>query len=271
MFCFAFNRSYAGSIEPFTEWTFGVGLKRRFLFYTVNLIIPLMSHAILTVLVFYLPSDSKQKIPLCISILLSLTVFFLMLAEIIPSTSLVVPLLGKYLLFTLVMVTSSVITTGITLNIHFRSVATHVMPDWVRKVFLYFLPRLLRMRRPKIANSQDVELKHIKLKFCACLDGDNHDNSNRNQDGGLRYQFGSKRTKTQTELMKLSEELNEDADARFMSEHTRVVRKAIEGAIFIANHLKHEDEFTRVRIFLQYVIIYFYIPKHVGAYNRCVF
>ena len=73
---------YAGSLELFPEWTFNVTLRRQFLFYTVNLIGPLVSHACVTLLVFYLPGDSRQKIALCINILLSLTVFFLMLAEV---------------------------------------------------------------------------------------------------------------------------------------------------------------------------------------------
>jgi hypothetical protein len=42
-------------------------------------------------------------VSLSISILLSLTVFFLLLAEIIPPTSLVVPLLGKFVLFTMIL------------------------------------------------------------------------------------------------------------------------------------------------------------------------
>ena len=43
------------------------------------------------------------KVSLSINILLSLTVFFLLLAEIIPPTSLVVPLLGKFVLFTMIL------------------------------------------------------------------------------------------------------------------------------------------------------------------------
>lgn len=61
-----------------------------------------------------------MQVTLCISILVSLTVFFLLLAEIIPPTSLAVPLLGKYLLFTMILVSLSVWTTVCVLNIHFR-------------------------------------------------------------------------------------------------------------------------------------------------------
>ncbi len=46
---------------------------------------------------------SSSQVSLSISILLSLTVFFLLLAEIIPPTSLVVPLLGKFVLFTMIL------------------------------------------------------------------------------------------------------------------------------------------------------------------------
>ena len=81
--------------EPYPDIIFTIKLRRKTLFYTVNLIIPCVGISFLSVLVFYLPSDSGEKVSLSISILLSLTVFFLLLAEIIPPTSLSVPLLGK--------------------------------------------------------------------------------------------------------------------------------------------------------------------------------
>ena len=91
-----------------------------------------------------------RQVSLSISILLSLTVFFLLLAEIIPPTSLVVPLLGKFVLFTMILDTFSICVTVVVLNIHFRSPQTHTMAPWIRRVFIHILPRLLVMRRPPL-------------------------------------------------------------------------------------------------------------------------
>merc|ERR1711935_367577 len=128
--------------------TFFMTLRRKTLFYTVNLIIPCVGISFLTVLVFYLPADSGEKVTLCISILLSLTVFFLLLAEIIPPTSLAVPLLGKYLLFTMLLVTFSVVVTIGVLNVNFRTPATHKMAPWVKSIFVEVLPKFLFIERP---------------------------------------------------------------------------------------------------------------------------
>ena len=141
--------------EFYPDVTFTITIRRKTLFYTVNLIIPCVAISFLTVLVFYLPSDSGEKITLCISILLALTVFFLLLSDLIPPTSLVVPLIGKYLLFTMILVTLSVIITVIVLNVHNRSPTTHTMSPWLRRVCLHILPRLLLMKRPMIEVDSD--------------------------------------------------------------------------------------------------------------------
>ncbi|KAK3880651.1 hypothetical protein Pcinc_014871, partial [Petrolisthes cinctipes] len=153
------NQEYFPNLqEPYPDITFNLTMRRKTLFYTVNLIIPCVGISFLTVLVFYLPSDSGEKVALCISILLSLTVFFLLLAEIIPPTSLAVPLLGKYLLFTMILVTLSICVTVGVLNVHFRSPSTHKMSPWVKRVFIHVMPRLLLMRRPQY----DPKDRHLK-------------------------------------------------------------------------------------------------------------
>merc|ERR1719412_1384459 len=135
--------------EPYPDIIFTLKLRRKTLFYTVNLIIPCVGISFLSVLVFYLPSDSGEKVSLSISILLSLTVFFLLLAEIIPPTSMSVPLLGKYLLFTMILVTFSVVVTIGVLNVNFRTPATHKMAPWVKSIFVEVLPKFLFIERPQ--------------------------------------------------------------------------------------------------------------------------
>ncbi|KAM7150076.1 neuronal acetylcholine receptor subunit alpha-4 [Macrochelys suwanniensis] len=143
-------KKYECCAEIYPDITYFFIIRRLPLFYTINLIIPCLLISFLTVLVFYLPSECGEKITLCISVLLSLTVFLLLITEIIPSTSLVIPLIGEYLLFTMIFVTLSIIITVFVLNVHHRSPRTHTMPDWVKRIFLDVVPRLLFMQRPLV-------------------------------------------------------------------------------------------------------------------------
>ncbi|CAL8369943.1 unnamed protein product [Gadus morhua 'NCC'] len=119
--------------SPFLDITYHFLMLRLPLYFIVNVIIPCMLFSFLTGLVFYLPTDSGEKMTLSISVQLSLTVFLLVIVELIPSTSSAVPLIGKYMLFTMVFVISSIIVTVIVINTHHRSPSTHTMPHWVRK------------------------------------------------------------------------------------------------------------------------------------------
>ncbi|XP_048088187.1 neuronal acetylcholine receptor subunit alpha-3-like [Alosa alosa] len=172
--------------EIYPDITYSFYIRRLPLFYTINLIIPCLLISFLTVLVFYLPSDCGEKVTLCISVLLSLTVFLLVITETIPSTSLVIPLIGEYLLFTMIFVTLSIVITVFVLNVHYRTPTTHTMPAWVRNVFLCVLPRVLLMRRPidqqerKVAQKERLEVekggpekggKTKKRRSGGCQDG----------------------------------------------------------------------------------------------------
>lgn len=158
------SKKYECCTEIYPDITYYFIIRRLPLFYTINLIIPCLLISCLTVLVFYLPSECAEKITLCISVLLSLTVFLLLITEIIPSTSLVIPLIGEYLLFTMIFVTLSIIITVFVLNVHHRSSRTHRMPHWVRQLFLHLVPRYLFMKRPPAAGKRNcrklIEIMH---------------------------------------------------------------------------------------------------------------
>ncbi|CAK5051490.1 unnamed protein product [Meloidogyne enterolobii] len=65
----------------YEEIDFNLALRRKPLFYTVNLVFPCVGISFLTALVFYLPSESGEKISLSINILVALTMFFLLLVN----------------------------------------------------------------------------------------------------------------------------------------------------------------------------------------------
>ncbi|CAD5224205.1 unnamed protein product [Bursaphelenchus xylophilus] len=140
----------------FVEVNFYLLLRRQPLFYTVNLVFPCVGISFLTILVFYLPAESGEKVSLCINILVALTMFFLLLIEIIPANSITLPFVGKYLLFTMIMVTMSVFVTVVSLQLHFRKPTTHIMGETTKKIFLRWLPKVLFMRRPLSENNESL-------------------------------------------------------------------------------------------------------------------
>ncbi|KAI0988656.1 hypothetical protein GJ496_002250 [Pomphorhynchus laevis] len=142
--------TYKFTPQKYSDMTFYITVRRRSLFFTINLIIPCVGISFLAVLTFYLPSDSGEKISLSISIMLSLSVFVLLLSELMPETSVVVPIVGKYLLFTEILVTVAIVITVAVLNVHFRSPLTNRMSNWIRLSFTRVLPRLLMLKRTEV-------------------------------------------------------------------------------------------------------------------------
>ncbi|XP_031337627.1 neuronal acetylcholine receptor subunit alpha-7 isoform X2 [Photinus pyralis] len=159
--------------------------------------------ASMAVLGFTLPPDSGEKLSLGVTILLSLTVFLNMVAETMPATSDAVPLLGTYFNCIMFMVASSVVSTILILNYHHRNADTHEMSAWIKIVFLYWLPWVLRMTKPrhnyeyqnpskpvplvadrKPLNLQDVELKERSSKSLLANVLDIDDDFRHNHRGG---------------------------------------------------------------------------------------
>uniref|UniRef100_A0A3Q3WNQ2 Uncharacterized protein n=1 Tax=Mola mola TaxID=94237 RepID=A0A3Q3WNQ2_MOLML len=110
----------------------------RFFFLVVKIVITLTIYE----------KKNVAKMTLSISVLLAQSVFLLLISQRLPETSMSVPLIVKYLMFIMVLVTVVVLNCVVVLNLHFRTPSTHVMSAWTKKFFLERLPRILRMSRP---------------------------------------------------------------------------------------------------------------------------
>ena len=77
--------------------SFTLTLKRRPLYYLLNIVIPSLVLAVLSALTFAVPVDSGEKLSLGISILLAFSVFMLILQDNTPESD--SPVLGKATVF----------------------------------------------------------------------------------------------------------------------------------------------------------------------------
>jgi len=157
------KKMYECCPAPYLDITYTLKIRRRTLYYFFNLIVPCVLIASMAVLGFTLPPDSGEKLSLGVTILLSLTIFLNTVSAIIPITS-DSPLIGTYFNCIMFMVASSVVTTIMILNYHHRLADTHEMPNWVRLLFLQWIPWILRMARPGEKITRKTIMMQNKMK-----------------------------------------------------------------------------------------------------------
>ncbi len=128
--------------EPFPDVKFHIHIRRRILYFVMNILFPCILLSAISVMTFWLPPDSGEKITLSITVLLAFSVFMLLIAENIPATSETVPLIGVYLAVVMFLTSISIVVTIFILEVHH---ATQYAPHVPRKLYA-FLTRHLALR-----------------------------------------------------------------------------------------------------------------------------
>ncbi|XP_064596150.1 neuronal acetylcholine receptor subunit alpha-9-like [Liolophura sinensis] len=129
--------------HPFPDVTFTMVLQRRSLYYIYNIIIPCILITMLHLTTFLLPAESGEKISLNVTILLGLTVFLLLVAEIMPPQSQVIPIVGQYFGVCICIVSLSTALGVFILHLHFRGSRGFPLPRWVRSLIIGKLGHIL--------------------------------------------------------------------------------------------------------------------------------
>ncbi|GFR62847.1 neuronal acetylcholine receptor subunit alpha-10 [Elysia marginata] len=138
---------YACCQEPYPDVRFTIVIRRKTLYYLFNIIFPCLWLTILSLLGFWLPPDSGEKITLGITVLLAFSVFMLLIAESMPATSEFVPLIGIYLTVTMGMTSLSIILTVFVLQLHHVGPHKRPVPDWLRTLVCNVFARAVCMSK----------------------------------------------------------------------------------------------------------------------------
>ena len=108
-------------------------------------LVPCFLISCMTILGFLLAPDSGEKLTLrkCkfdekstifiyseITILLSVIMFSLLMAEIMPPSSTAIPIITMYFMCVMCMSTLSVVASVIVISLHFRNAKNYTMPLW---------------------------------------------------------------------------------------------------------------------------------------------
>ncbi|KAK3098157.1 hypothetical protein FSP39_016756 [Pinctada imbricata] len=211
-------------------------LRRKTLFYLVNLIIPCVLISLVSVCVFALPADAGEKITLCISILLALVVFLLLISRSLPP-ALTIPLISKFLLFTFIINIIAIGSTVFVINQNFRTPRTHDMPVWIRTIFLKHLPTILLMRRPNHIERYHATDKKKEKEECA-------ENENKSEMNQLCKNLLEEHLKN-CEIHNSTKDLSSAAVLQTESLDP-TYQRAVNAIRFIKTHLKKEDEYDTV-------------------------
>ncbi|XP_038059789.1 neuronal acetylcholine receptor subunit alpha-10-like [Patiria miniata] len=146
--CFKRNlESYVCCPVKYVDVTLFVGARRKPLYYMYKLVMPIVLLSALSMVGFLMPYNvGVVKANLSITLILSMTVFLLLVAETIPKTSEGLPLISEYYLIIMFLIAISTAMNICVLNIFHRGEdGTREVPGWLRTLVLKYMAKIMCM------------------------------------------------------------------------------------------------------------------------------
>uniref|UniRef100_A0ACB8EYK3 5-hydroxytryptamine receptor 3A n=1 Tax=Sphaerodactylus townsendi TaxID=933632 RepID=A0ACB8EYK3_9SAUR len=134
-----FNESYA-------EMKFFVVIRRRPLFYVVNLLLPSIFLMVMDIVGFYLPPDSGERVSFKITLLLGYSVFLIIVTDTLPATAIGTPLIGVYFVVCMALLVISLTETILIVRLVHKQDLQPRVPKWVKRWVLERAALLLCIR-----------------------------------------------------------------------------------------------------------------------------
>ena len=146
--------------------------KRDPKYYLINIVIPTLIFGILVCFVFYLPADSGERLSLSLSVLISESVFQILVMGLIPKATEETPILTIFLTMLMIMTLFSIIFTTIILRFHLLTFDDRPCSTTWRVIFDTLAP-ILGIEDHGICEKMHNLLLEIQRGYCEDPNFDN--------------------------------------------------------------------------------------------------
>jgi hypothetical protein len=145
-------------------------LKRKSLYFVINMLAPILLLSLLNPLVFVLPIDSGERVSYAITIFLSFAVFMTLLSDNIPKSSEPMALMSYFLIITMCMSTLVCVLSIVTMRFHFKDSDSEVSSKAAFVLYVLqfrFLCHFCRRRRQKtkVDDNLNSKVRFVKSKY----------------------------------------------------------------------------------------------------------
>uniref|UniRef100_A0A8C1NJU8 5-hydroxytryptamine receptor 3A n=1 Tax=Cyprinus carpio TaxID=7962 RepID=A0A8C1NJU8_CYPCA len=144
--------------DYYAEMKFHVVIRRRPLFYTVNLLLPSVFLMVMDIVGFYLPPDSGERVSFKITLLLGYSVFLIIVSDTLPATAIGTPLIGVYFVVCMALLVISLTESVLIVRLVHKQDLQSRVPQWVKHLVLEKATVLFCIRNKKVCSVTDPSL-----------------------------------------------------------------------------------------------------------------
>ncbi|XP_016332759.1 5-hydroxytryptamine receptor 3A-like [Sinocyclocheilus anshuiensis] len=178
--------------DYYAEMKFHVVIRRRPLFYTVNLLLPSVFLMVMDIVGFYLPPDSGERVSFKITLLLGYSVFLIIVSDTLPATAIGTPLIGVYFVVCMALLVISLTESVLIVRLVHKQDLQSRVPQWVKHLVLEKATILLCIRNKKVCSilSQGSDLPLYKENNMNTAVHCNHHSCEGSRDSGRNLGLG---------------------------------------------------------------------------------
>ncbi|XP_076968153.1 5-hydroxytryptamine receptor 3A [Tamandua tetradactyla] len=157
------------SSDSYAEMKFYVVIRRRPLFYAVNLLLPSIFLMVMDIVGFYLPPDSGERVSFKITLLLGYSVFLIIVSDTLPATAIGTPLIGVYFVVCMALLVISLAETIFIVRLVHKQDLQRPVPGWLRRVVLERIARLLCLGEPSHPHRPSAACPATETPDCSAM------------------------------------------------------------------------------------------------------